>query len=67
MLPDGTLQSRSKPALSDNVKINVFWYLHTEVLIRWATRLRDPGICLFAKTVITKRIRQHHSNVSLSD
>lgn len=40
MLPDGILQSRSEPAMSDNVKINVFWYLHTEVLIRRARRLR---------------------------
>lgn len=27
--------------MSDNVKINVFWYLHTEVLIRRERRLRD--------------------------
>lgn len=39
MLPDGTLQLRTKPAMSDNVKTNVFRYLHTEVLIRRARRL----------------------------
>lgn len=33
-LPDGILQLRSEPGMSDNVKINVFLHLHTEVLIR---------------------------------
>lgn len=56
-LPDGVLQSRSKPAMSDNVKINVFWYLHTEVLIRRQDVWVMPGF--FAsfrrETVIIKK------------
>lgn len=68
-LPDGILHLRSEPGVSDNVKINVFFftfaYRGVDKAVRRLVDARNLPHC--EKRVIRKRTRQNDAYVSLSD
>lgn len=66
-LPDGMLQLRCEPGMSDNVKINVFFVFAYRGVDKALRLLGDARNLPFGKRLLIKMSRQNDAYASLSD